>query len=200
MKIEHSYNRTHIKRWKDLFLFKDFQHKQLEATHHPESFQLPAPLVPTIFCWAEISPVSKPHGTSLSATHYPPLNLKHLQKSRKVILGQFEHTEEWRMKSLIREIEGAITWQSHVSRNEWFDQGDMDTLYEQRTKPIVSAKGHCWNGRQFWCVLRRSWGFGEIYTCTHVCEQETYLNNIRWIYILFLSPHVIDIQNKSITQ
>ena len=33
-------------------------------------------------------------------------------------------------------------------------------LYEQRTKPITSAKGHGWNGHRFLCVPYRSWGFG----------------------------------------
>ena len=32
-------------------------------------------------------------------------------------------------------------------------------IYEQRTKPITSAKGHGWNGHRFSCVPHRSWGF-----------------------------------------
>ena len=32
--------------------------------------------------------------------------------------------------------------------------------YEQRTKPITSAKGRGWNGHRFLCVPYRSWGFG----------------------------------------
>ena len=33
------------------------------------------------------------------------------------------------------------------------------TTYEQRTKPITSAKGRGWNGHRFLCVPHRSWGF-----------------------------------------
>ena len=33
-------------------------------------------------------------------------------------------------------------------------------IYEQRTKPITSAKGRGWNGHRFLCVPYRSWGFG----------------------------------------
>ena len=32
--------------------------------------------------------------------------------------------------------------------------------YEQRTKPITSAKGRGWNDHRFLCVPYRSWGFG----------------------------------------
>ena len=32
--------------------------------------------------------------------------------------------------------------------------------YEQRTKPITSAKGRGWNGHRFLCVPYRFWGFG----------------------------------------
>ena len=90
-------------------------------------------------------------------------------------------SEEWRVRL------GKLKGQWHIRTNKWFDQVEMDTVYEQRTKPIVSAKGHCWNGRHFWCVLRRSWGFGDIYiyiyyiciymyTCVWT-SSKTYLNN-----------------------
>ena len=36
----------------------------------------------------------------------------------------------------------------------------LRSIYEQRTKPIVSAKGRGWNGHRFLCVPHRSWGFG----------------------------------------
>ena len=35
-------------------------------------------------------------------------------------------------------------------------------IYERRTKPITSAKGHGWNGHRFLCVPHRSWGFGVV--------------------------------------
>ena len=44
--------------------------------------------------------------------------------------------------------------------------------YEQRTKPITSAKGRGWNGHRFLCVPHRSWGFNGCNKIRQTCVSK----------------------------
>ena len=46
------------------------------------------------------------------------------------------------------------------------------TVYEQRTKPITSAKGRGWNGHRFLCVPHRSWGFNVCNKIRQTCVSK----------------------------
>ena len=45
-------------------------------------------------------------------------------------------------------------------------------IYEQRTKPITSAKGRGWNGHRFLCVPHRSWGFNVCNNIRQTCVSK----------------------------
>ena len=54
----------------------------------------------------------------------------------------------------------------------WYDFIYSNILrlgYEQRTKPITSAKRRGWNGHRFLCVPHRSWGFNVCNKIRRTC-------------------------------
>ena len=56
-----------------------------------------------------------------------------------------------------------VPYLKHISY--WFS-------YEQRTKPITSAKGRGWNGHRFLCVPHRSWGFNRCNKIRQTCVSK----------------------------
>ena len=59
--------------------------------------------------------------------------------------------------------------QSGFWTKRWMYQKDS---YEQRTKPITSAKGCGWNGHRFSCVPHPSWGFDVCNKIRQTCVSK----------------------------
>ena len=107
-------------------------------------------------------------------TTYPMWSICHLRNPPKKVLGNQLKSRGyhlWHARKPACKIE--ISSKPHEKEstkpeNMTFHE-ILIGLYEQRTKPITSAKGRGWNGHRVLCVPHHSWGFNVCNKIRRTC-------------------------------